>query len=81
MTTEGTLRHFPHDEPTDELQFPPIRNVDGKYDDVTVSISATVEEGVLIVVEPNVAVSPATAREAAVVICAGATFVESEDAL
>ncbi len=47
MTTEGTLRHFPHDEPTDELQFPPIRNVDGKYDDVSVSVSATFE-GVLV---------------------------------
>ncbi len=79
MTTEGTLRHFPHDEPTDELQFPPIRNVDGKYDDVSVSVSATFE-GVLVSVEPPLAMSAATARKVAELIGTGATFVESEDA-
>jgi hypothetical protein len=78
MTT-GTLVHFePEDPGYAELQFSTVHNEGGVYDDVTVSVSVTQEEGVLVLVEPPLAVSAETARRVAELIYAAAKFCDGE---
>ncbi|MGI8994965.1 MAG: hypothetical protein ACR2FP_11720 [Nocardioidaceae bacterium] len=81
-TTTGTLRHYESDDPGsgyNELQFAAVRNVGGKYDDVTMAVSAT-REGVLVLAEPALAITAAAARQVAAQLVEAAAWVDLEAA-
>lgn len=78
MTTTAVLKHFPNDTETPgivELQFPATYTDD---DSGSVSVSATVRDGVLVLTDSAPTLSADAARQVAAQLVAAASWVDVE---